>query len=94
MEIVLVDVLGESAHLFYADAGVRGEFDPDGADLGLRVRFDFGGYGGVLCKHGVGGSEGGGHFLAAGWCVSLVFLTLQRERLGWGTDSGAPLGSV
>ena len=74
MEFVLVDVLGESAHLFYADAGVGGEFDPDGADLGLRIGFSFCGYGGVFCKHGVSGSEGGGHFLAAGRCVSPVLL--------------------
>lgn len=65
VEFVLVDVLGESAHLFYADAGVGGEFDPDGANLGLRVGIGFCGYGSVFCKHGVGGSEGGVHFLAA-----------------------------
>ena len=67
VEFVLVDVLGESAHLLDADAGVGGEFDPDGADLGLRVRVRFCGYGGVLGEHGVGGSEGGVHLLAAGW---------------------------
>lgn len=74
LEFVLVDVLGEGAHLLYAYAGVRGEFDPDGADLGLRGRFGFRRYGGVFCKHGVGGFEGGIHLLAAGWCVSLVLL--------------------
>ena len=70
MEFVLVDVVGEGSHLFYADAGVGGEFNPDGADLRLRVRFGFCRYGCVFCKHGIGGSEGGVHFLAAGWCVS------------------------
>ena len=74
LEFVLVDVLGEGAHLLYAYARVRGEFDPDGADLGLRGGFGFRGYGGVFCKHGVGGFEGGVHLLAAGWCVSLVLL--------------------
>lgn len=96
MEFVLVDVLRESAHLLYADAGVRGEFDPDGADLGLGVWVGFGGYGGVFGEHGVGGSEGCVHFLPAGWGVSLV-VDRQRgfkEHRGWGTDSGAPLGSA
>ncbi len=57
MEFVLADVVGESAHLFYTDAGVGGKFNPDGADLGLRVGFGFCRYGGVLDKHSVGGSE-------------------------------------
>lgn len=43
VEFVLADVLGEGAHLLDADAGVGGEFDPDGADLGRRVGFGFGG---------------------------------------------------
>ena len=49
VEFVLVDVLGEGAHLFDADAGVGAEFDPDGADLGERVRLGLGGEGGVFC---------------------------------------------
>ena len=66
MEFVLGDVVGEGAHLLDADAGVGGEFDPDGADLGLGGGVGFGGYGGVFGDHGVGGAEGGVHFLAAG----------------------------
>lgn len=77
VEFVLTDVLGEGAHLLYADADVGGEFDPDGADLGLRVGVGFGGYGGVFCKHGVGGSERGVHFLAAGGRVSVWSYTLM-----------------
>ena len=41
VEFVPGDVLGEGAHLLYADAGVRGEFDPDGADLGLWAGVSF-----------------------------------------------------
>ena len=48
-EVVLVNVLAEGAHLFDADAEVGAEFDPDGADLGERVRVGFGGEGGVFC---------------------------------------------
>ena len=65
VEFVLADVLGEGAHMFYADAGIGGKFDPDGADLGLGVGFDFCGYGGIFCEHGIGRSERCVHFLAA-----------------------------
>ena len=40
-EIVGADVLGELAHLFYADRRFGGEVDPDGADLGERMRVGF-----------------------------------------------------
>ncbi len=63
---MLGDVLGEGAHLLDADAGVGGEFDPDGADLGLRGRVRLCGEGGVFGEHGVGGAEGRVHFFAAG----------------------------
>ena len=69
VELVLLDVLSEGAHLLDADAGVGGEFDPDGADLGLRGGLGFCRYGGVFGEHGIGGSEGRAHFLAAGWWV-------------------------
>ena len=42
VEFVLIDVLGEGAHLFDADAEVGAEFDPDGADLREWVRVGFG----------------------------------------------------
>lgn len=32
VEFVLVDMVGEGAHLLYADGGVGAEFDPDSAD--------------------------------------------------------------
>ncbi len=89
-ELVLGDVLGEGAHLLDADAGVGGEFDPDGADLGLRGRVRLCGEGGVFGEHGVGGAEGGVHFFAAGRGVSGSGWRLS----GGGTDSGAPLGSA
>lgn len=101
VKFVLVDVLGEGAHLLYTDAGVGGKFDPDGTDLGLRVGVGFCRYRGVLCEHGVGGSEGGVHFLAAGVGVLVSWYTLMWRIggggsivLGWETDSGAPLGSA
>lgn len=47
VELVLVDVLGEGAHLLDADAGVGAEFDPDGADLRERGRVGLCGDGGV-----------------------------------------------
>ena len=65
VEFVLADVLGEGAHLFDADTGVGGEFNPDRADLRLRIGIGLGGQRGVLCEHGVCGPEGGGHLLAA-----------------------------
>lgn len=65
MEFVLVNVLGEGAHLLDADAGVGAEFDPDGADLWEGGRVGFCGEGGVFGEHGVGGFEGCVHFLAA-----------------------------
>ena len=78
MEFVLGDVVGEGAHLLDADAGVGGEFDPDGADLGLGGGFGFCGYGGVFGDHGVGGAEGGVHFFAAGQWVSVVLFCSVR----------------
>lgn len=48
VKLVLVDVLGEGAHLFDADAGVGAEFDPDGADLREGGRVGLCGEGGVF----------------------------------------------
>ena len=91
MEVVLADMLGESAHLFYADAGVGGELDPDSADLGERVRIRGCRERGILRKHSISGFEGGGHFLpAVSVCVSwavpiLVYWAAQHY-------SAAPFG--
>ena len=65
VEIVLRDVVPEVAHLFDADGGVGGEFDPDGADFGFRGWVPRGGEGGVFGEHFGGGARGEGHFLAA-----------------------------
>lgn len=96
VEFVLGDVVREGAHLLDADAGVGGEFDPDGADLGLGGGLGFGGYGGVFGDHGVRGAEGGVHFLAAGRWVSVVLFAACDEAWGGGggTDSGPLIGSL
>ncbi len=65
VKVVLRDVLREGAHLFYADRGFRAEFDPDGADLGGRVRGGIG-WKGVFFEHGARGSGRESHLLAAG----------------------------
>lgn len=88
VELVLVDVLGEGAHLLDADAGVGAEFDPDGADLRERGRVGFRGEGGVFGEHGVGGFEGGVHFLAAavgGLVASAPWEPFFLEE-GWGGE--------
>ena len=78
VELVLGDVLREGAHLLDADAGIGGEFDPDGADLGEGRGVGFGGQGGVFGQHGVGGAEGGVHlFAAARWVSS------SASSTGW-----------
>ena len=66
MEIVLVDVLREGAHLFDADGGVGAEFNPDGTDCGSGVGIGGCGQGSIFFDHGSGGFEGGGHFFAIG----------------------------
>ena len=67
MEVVRGDVLRKGSHLFYADAGVGAEFDPDGADAGGgRGGVRGGGGDGVFFYHGGGGAGGEGHFFAAG----------------------------
>lgn len=94
VELVLVDVLGEGAHLLDADAGVGAEFDPDGADLRERGRVGFRGESGVFGEHGVGGFEGGVHFLAAavGGLVASVPWELFFGGGGGGCGEGQTQG--
>lgn len=66
LEVVLVDVLREGAHLLDADGEFGAELDPDGADGGCRIGVGGCGEWGVFLDHGGGGFEGGGHFLAVG----------------------------
>lgn len=65
VEVMLVDVLGKGAHLFYADRGFGGEFNPNSADCGDGRRVGSSGEGRVFGHHGGCGFEGGGHFFAA-----------------------------
>ena len=81
VKIVLTAVVGEVAHLLYADGLISGEFDPDGADDGNRVGVCFCFEWGIFLHHGGCGFEGCCHFLAAVEGVSYV--------LGWG---GGKLG--
>lgn len=50
VEVVLRDVLRKGTHLFYANRGLRAEFNPDDADLSGGVRGGVG-CGGVFFEH-------------------------------------------
>lgn len=65
VEVVLVDVLSEGAHLFYANRLFCGELDPDGTHLRQRFGVGYSFERCVFLHHLGGGLEGGGHFLAA-----------------------------
>lgn len=65
VEFVLINVLGESAHLLDADGGVGAELDPDGADCGGCGGSVSRGQGGIFGEHSGRGTGGEVHFLAA-----------------------------
>ena len=97
VEFVLGDVVGEGAHLLDADAGVGGEFDPDGADLGLGEGSALVGMAVYLATMGSVGRKEVFIFLRLGgglvWC-SFAPCDEAWGRRGGETDSGPLMGSL